>query len=64
MRVIVHSSIDNVVEGGDAVHFPIEFLNSLNPPGMLNSILKLEIAATIMLMRNLNSLKLCNGTRI
>ena len=58
----IYSSIDKTAE--EAVNFPIEFLNSLNPPGMPNHILKLTIAAPIMLMRNLNSLKLCNGTRL
>ncbi|XP_044587812.1 uncharacterized protein LOC123267312 [Cotesia glomerata] len=61
---IIYTSVDNVVEQDDVTNFPVEFLNSLNPAGMPHHNLKLKVAAPIMLMRNLNPPKLCNGTRL
>ncbi|XP_039602247.1 uncharacterized protein LOC120524463 [Polypterus senegalus] len=57
-------SIDSVLDGKETVHYPIEFLNSLNPPGMAPNKLFLKVGVPVILLRNLNSLKLCNGTRL
>jgi len=47
----------------DATNYPVEFLNSLKPPGMAYNKLILRVGTLIMLLRNFKPLKLCNGTR-
>ncbi|GFX49356.1 ATP-dependent DNA helicase [Trichonephila clavipes] len=59
-----YGSVDSVMEAEDAVHCFVEFLNTLNPPGILPHVLNLKIGAPIMLLRHLNFSKLCNGTKL
>ncbi|KAL0838939.1 hypothetical protein ABMA28_016949 [Loxostege sticticalis] len=47
----IYYSVDTVLNSEEAVHFPTEFLNSL-------------IGCPVILLRNLNPPKLCNGTRL
>ncbi|KAK1333081.1 hypothetical protein QTO34_006615, partial [Cnephaeus nilssonii] len=62
----IYLSDDSIDSTDDAEkeNFPIEFLNSINPSGMLYHKLKLNVGAIIMLLRNINSKwGLYNGTR-
>ncbi|GFX98436.1 ATP-dependent DNA helicase [Trichonephila clavipes] len=58
------SETNTVVNQDESVHYPIEFLNSLDLPGMPPHILSLKIGSPIILLRNINPPQLCNGTRL
>lgn len=60
----IYYSVDTVVDFEEAVHFPTEFLNSLNPSGLSPHKLVLKVGCPVILLRNLNPPKLCNGTRL
>jgi len=52
------------LEPNEVVNYPSEFLNSLDLPGFPPHVLQLKIGLTIILLRNINPPKLCNGTRL
>lgn len=57
-------SIDTVMNQDEATNYPTEFLNSLDLPGMPPHELILKIGVPIILLRNINPPRLCNGTRL
>lgn len=48
----------------DAVRYPVGFLHTFDPPGIPPHDLYLKVGGLIMLLCNLNPLKLCNGTML
>lgn len=55
---------DTVVNYDDNIHYPQEFLKSLNPTNLPSRQLVIQIGALIILLRNLGPPKLCNRTRL
>ncbi len=61
---VVHKSVGTVVDVDQAVQYPTEFLNSVEPPGMPPHNLVLKVGTPIMFLRNLDAPRLCNGARL
>ena len=53
---VEYRSLDSVLDMSQAVHFPIEFLNSLQISGFPSHLLSLKIAAPIIILRSLDPL--------
>jgi ATP-dependent DNA helicase PIF1 len=62
--LVLYKPIDTVCDATEAVNYPTEFLNSLDLPDMPPHNLQLKVGFPIILLRNLNPLRLCNGTRL
>ncbi|XP_056630751.1 uncharacterized protein LOC130441204 [Diorhabda sublineata] len=57
-------SIDCVTNEDEATNYSIEFLNSLDVPGLPPHNLRLKVGSVVIMLRNINQPKLCNGTRL
>ena len=63
-EMVTYTFVDTTCEIDDAVNFPTEFLNSLELTSLPPHKLHLKINAPVMLLRNLDAPRLCNGTRL
>ena len=63
-EVKIYKCIDTASDTSEANQYPIKFLNSFELPGVLSHRLQLKIGSPIILLRNLKSPKLCNGTHL
>ena len=52
------------IEESEAYQFPVEFLNKIQMSGIPPHNLQLKVGCPIMLLRNIEPPKLCNGTRL
>ena len=67
LELINLSSADTITDDNEDLQmmYNIEYLNSINIPGLPPHILKLKIGAPVLLLRNLDPLAgLCNDTRL
>lgn len=62
--VVEYKSIGKIIQTIEAVNYSVKYLNSLNPPEFLSYILRLKIRRPVILLRNLNPQKMCNGTKL
>ncbi|XP_075197596.1 ATP-dependent DNA helicase PIF6-like [Anomaloglossus baeobatrachus] len=61
---MIYKSVDTVTDPAQALFYPTEFLNSLEPHGIPPHNLFLKPGAPILCLRHLDPPKLCNGTRL
>ncbi|KAF0732554.1 ATP-dependent DNA helicase [Aphis craccivora] len=59
-----YQSIDTVTNQDEVAKYSIKFLNSLDLHGIPPHVLTLQFGTPIILLRNINPLRLCNGTRL
>ena len=59
---MTYESLDKIIDEAQVVNYLTEFLHSLEPPGFSPHKLILKANVPIMLLRNLDPPKLCNGT--
>lgn len=63
-ELMTYKSVDTVTSQDDVVNYPTEFLNSLELPGLPPHNLQLKVGSVIIMLRNINQPRLCNGTRL
>lgn len=59
-----YRSIDTVTDEDAATHFPPELLNQLDAPNFPRHKLNVKVGMPVVLLRNINPPRFCNGTRL
>ncbi|XP_008189727.1 uncharacterized protein LOC103311793, partial [Acyrthosiphon pisum] len=59
-----YKSVDSTTDETEAVNYPTEFLNSLDVPRTPPHNLQVKVGSIIIMLRNINPPKLCDGTRL
>ncbi|XP_050675973.1 uncharacterized protein LOC126972914 [Leptidea sinapis] len=62
--IVEFLSVDTVMDTEQVTSYPVEFLNSLELSGVPSHKLRLKVGVPVLLMRNLDAPRLCNGTRL
>lgn len=62
--LVTYKSVDTITNQDDVVNYPTEFLNSLDLPRLPPHTLQLKVGVPIIMLRNINQPRLCNGTRL
>ncbi|KAL4149399.1 hypothetical protein QTP88_003358 [Uroleucon formosanum] len=60
----IYKSVVSATNQDDVVNYPPEFLNSLDFPGLIPHNLQLKVGSVVIMLRNINQPRLCNGTRV
>lgn len=63
-KLFYFKSVDTVINQDEVVNYPTEFLNSMELPGLPPHNLQLKVGSVIIMLRNINQPRLCNGTRL
>ncbi|XP_073955775.1 uncharacterized protein isoform X1 [Choristoneura fumiferana] len=63
-ELFTYKSVDTATNQDDVVNYPTEFLNSLELPGLPPHNLQLKVGSVVIMLRNINQPRLCNGTRL
>ena len=59
----LYKSIDTAMSNDEATHYPPEFTNFIETPGLLPHKLNIKIGMPVMVLRSLNPPRLMNDTR-
>lgn len=63
-QLVSYKSVDTIMNQDDVVNYPTEFLNSLELPRLPPHNLQLKVGSVVIMLRNINQPRLCNGTRL
>ena len=62
--LIIRRSFDAARDSEGAAQFPSEYWNAIDQPSLAPHILELKIGMVVMVIRNMDPPRVCNGTRI